>query len=681
MTMMDTTRGLEGESPVNPFSLLEAVNSSADTVNTGWLIFLGVMSYLLITVAGITHKDLLLSSDIQLPVLQVKIDMTRFFLFAPILLVLFHMGIIGQLVLLARKTLEFDSSIRLLEPFDKRTHPLRLELDNFFFVQGIAGPERSRIMSFFLHGMSWLTLVALPVLILLYIQVGFLPYHDVTITTAHRVALFIDIVMLTLIGTFLARSETSFLQAFRRAVRQHPITTALTAVLMTLIVIFSLLIATIPGERLDRITDALTGRTAAADTATAGSLGFALPFMKPKPDGSLFGLFYRNLNVTDLDLVVDKDVVGDEPSINLRGRDLRFARLDRTDLHQADLTGADLEGASFVGADLRKVVMQCADLNELLLTDDRVSARCTDARRANFSRARMTQVKLAGADLRGAKFDDARLEFADLSYASMAGTSFSSAHLDGAQLQGGVTLFGANFLLASLRGADLSGAKLALADFSSASMQGAILTLARLEGAILRDADLEGADLQLTRLTGTDLTSAKINAADFRGATVWRAMPPQGDPSGLADFGQITLRPLDDAEASTLRDQIQAIESPALRRRLSEGLAPLLSPTEPRTWTQSAEAQRWAQAIAQPPTAPDYKTLLTTHLTRVMCRARWSDGSVAAGVARRALGQNFRGNTAVVYDRVRAADCPASASIPKSLIQQLSAAADTATSP
>ena len=34
----------------------------------------------------------------------------------------------------------------MLETTEQRTHPLRLELDNFFFVQAIAGPERSRIV-------------------------------------------------------------------------------------------------------------------------------------------------------------------------------------------------------------------------------------------------------------------------------------------------------------------------------------------------------------------------------------------------------------------------------------------------------------------------------------------------------------------------------------------------------
>ena len=44
--MTDLARGApEGETPVNPYSLLEAVNHSSDTAHTGWLIFLAIMAY------------------------------------------------------------------------------------------------------------------------------------------------------------------------------------------------------------------------------------------------------------------------------------------------------------------------------------------------------------------------------------------------------------------------------------------------------------------------------------------------------------------------------------------------------------------------------------------------------------------------------------------------------------
>lgn len=237
--MTDLTRGApEGETPVNPYSLLEAVNSSSDTAHTGWLIFLAIMAYLMIAVAGVTHKDLLLETPVSLPILQVNIQLTQFFQFAPIVLVLMHLGLVSQLTLLARETLEFDYAIRLLEATDKRTHPLRLELNNFFFVQAIAGPYRSRVMSAFLHGMSWLTLVVLPVVLLIYIQVVFLPYHDVGITWTHRVALLVDIAMLISIGVFLMRAETSFMQAFLRTTSAHPVSFVATIVVLLSVWLF-----------------------------------------------------------------------------------------------------------------------------------------------------------------------------------------------------------------------------------------------------------------------------------------------------------------------------------------------------------------------------------------------------------------------------------------------------------
>ena len=117
--------------------------------------------------------------------------------------------------------------------------------------------------------------------------------------------------------------------------------------------------------------------------------GFAVPFLWGSSDGSLFGFFHRNLIVTDIDLVIDKEVTPGERSISLRGRDLRFAELDRSDLHQADMTGVDLEGASLIGTDLRRVRLNCQDETELLLGEGREKAQCASARNANFTGAKL----------------------------------------------------------------------------------------------------------------------------------------------------------------------------------------------------------------------------------------------------------------------------------------------------
>jgi uncharacterized protein YjbI with pentapeptide repeats len=673
--MNDDGRAMfEAETPVNPYSLLEAVNRSSDGVNTAWLIFLSLMAYLLVAVAGVGHKDLLLNNDITLPILQVKIDLTRFFLFVPILLVLLHMGLMGQLVLLARKTLEFASALRMLETTELRTHPLRLELDNFFFVQAMAGPERSRIVGGFLHSISWLTLVLMPVLLLVYVQLVFLPFHDITITWAHRLAVLADIALLVLIGVFLLRSETSFLSASLYATLQHPVGLIVTAAALAAAGFFSLFVATIPGEPVDRYA-----HRQAADSDGRFVFGYALPGFVAAGDGSLFGLFHRNLHVVDADLVVDKDVTPGEPSLNLRGRDLRFARLDRTDLHQADMTGANLDGASLIGADLRGIWLQCADLSAMLLAQDRRAARCASARAADLSKARLGDARMSGLDLTGAKLEDARLEGADLSHSWMPGANFAGARLDRADLSGGAALQGANFLLASLQGADLSGAKLQMADFSNAAMQGANLSLASLDGALLREADLEGASLASARLVGADMSGARLQGADLSRALVWRTAPPRGDAVALADLAQVVISPPGEGDSAGLKAAVDTLNG-VLRVRLTEGMATLGDAAQNAAWAASADLQTWASLVraSEAATGEGYRAAITDHLAKMMCRPRFAGGAVAVGIARRAMSQSFKGDVGLLYDRLMAADCAAASAISPRLMRELAGAADAA---
>jgi len=682
--MTDLARaGPEGETPVNPYSLLEAVNDSSDTAHTAWLIFLGVMTYFMIAVAGVSHKDLLLETAVSLPILQVDIQLTQFFQFAPIVLVLMHLGVVSQLVLLARKTLEFDHAIRMLETTDRRTHPLRLELNNFFFVQAIAGPHRSAVMSGFLHAMSWLTLVILPVVLILFIQVVFLPYHDVGITWTHRVALLVDIGMLVLIGVFLMRAETSFFTAFVRTTMTHPWSFLVTSVLLSFVALFSLLVATVPGENLDRVMRSVVGEDELAKAGAGPQLGgFVVPFFTPNADGSLFGIVRRNLHVTDSDLVIDKDYVSTseetDPSISLRGRDLRYAKLDRSDLHRADLTGADLSYASMVGTDLRRAFIQCADVNELLLTD-RATAKCPSARGANLTRALLTEAQLAGIDLREAKLEEAKLEGANLSFSQLAGAYFFGARLEKAELNGGIQAQGANFSSAVLQGADLTGAQLQGADFTTAQMQGAVLSFAHLQAANLSSVDLEAGTLHQATLFGANLAGAKITGADLAGAIVWQTTAPAADVLGMADLSFLSIRPPEQGELATLREAIEGIDVVAVRVSVRDKLKPVLDENEIRTWGGSAEQQKWqALAAGSATNAGDaYRTRLTDYLTTLMCKSRWSTGTVATGIARRAITkQNFRGDLVSVYDRLKVDSCPASRTVPVKVLRDLAAEAE-----
>lgn len=695
--MSDLSRiASDGETPVNPYSLLDAVNRSSDTAHTAWLIFLGIMTYLMIAVAGVTHKDLLLETAVSLPILQVEIPLTQFFQFAPIILVLFHLGLVGQLVLLARKTLEFDSAVRLLETGRRRTHPLRLELHNFFFVQAIAGPHRSAVMGGFLHGMSWLTLVILPVVLIIYIQVIFLPYHDTAITWSHRLALVFDIAMLSLLGIFLRRAESSFFSAFFRTAVAFPFSFFTTSVLLLTVMIFSFLFATVPGEALDRFGRSIFP-TPERERDHGYYTGFIAPISWVDSEGRLFGIFRRNLKVTDSDLVVDRDVSEGESTINLRERDLRAAELDRSDLHQADLTGANLDGASLSGADLRDVTLNCADIDELLLSEDRRAAVCASARNVDFSGAQLARAVLTGLDLRGSRFEEADLTGAQLAYALVAGVNFSSARLDRANLTGGIQGAGANFLIASLQGADLTGAKLYGADFRSAKLQGAMMNYAQLQGAMVADADFEGASLQRVQLMGADMERANITAADLRAARVFKSVPPLRDDGGLADLTGLDLAEPKESDILQLRSAVNGISDTDLRRQVGDAVGKLIDQdgtwnhADRAAWVSLVEAGRVKSletgvesAIANPVEglvglkAAAFGDRLTRHLSQMVCRARWSDGSVANGVALRARAPDFRADARVIYKSLKSEECPAGEQVSDDVLKELSSVSDGA---
>ena len=650
----------DAETPVNPYSLLAAVNASARSANAAWLIFLGLRAYLLVATLSVTHRDLLLGSDVTLPLLQVQIGLILFFVLVPILLVLFHIALLGKLALLAGKTREFDAALRLLESTDQRSHPLRLELDNFFLVQVIAGPERSRVLSAFLNSLSWLTLVFFPLVLLLYVQVAFLPFHDAGVTIVHRLAVLADVVLLLLMGVFLARPEMTYFGAFWRTAVHNPGSLAF-GVALLVAALFVSAFATVPGEAHHN-----------------GRLGLLIG-----RDGALFGLFPRNLNVTDAGLASGKIIAVGARSINLRGRDLRFARLDRSDLHGADLAGANLDGASFAGADLRQVWLQCDDRTDLRPSENRQAVPCASARGANFAKARFAGARMSGLDLRGARFEGAQLEGVNLANAQMTGVDFSRADLRRADLSGGATLQGANFEQANLQGADLSGASLQMADLSGAALQGASLSLVNLEGAVLRDAALEGAGLQGAKLFGADLRGARLHFADMSKSLVWRTLPPASDSALSADMASMAVSPPSDEDMARMKSAVEGLEAGPAKVRFAGLMAPLNDAGPNGTWSGSPEALAWNSLarVSEAGMAEGYRARLTEQLARLICGARFGDGAVAAGIARRAGAPGFKGDAAALYDRVKGADCPASATIPPPILRDLATAADAARGP
>ena len=94
----------------------------------------------------------------------------------------------------------------------------------------------------------------------------------------------------------------------------------------------------------------------------------------------------------------------------------------------------------------------------------------------------------------------------------------------------------------------------------------------------------------------------------------------------------------------------------------------------------SADGQTWAALLraSEAAMAEGFRTRLGEHLGRLACRPRFADASVAAGVVRRATASGFKGDPAVIADRLKAADCAAAKSLPPLAAAELGAAAELA---
>ena len=125
------------------------------------------------------------------------------------------------------------------------------------------------------------------------------------------------------------------------------------------------------------------------------------------------------------------------PKTDLRGKNLRFAVFDKT----------NLRGANLCGAKMGEAFLRYADLSH------------TDMRLTDLHNADLRGADLRSADLRGAVFRDADLREANLALASLFNADFNGANLGGANLYG-ANLCGANLYGANLRDAILYGANI-----------------------------------------------------------------------------------------------------------------------------------------------------------------------------------------------------------------------------
>ncbi len=332
---------------------------------------------------GVTHKDLRLENPVRLPFLDVELPFVAFFALAPVLFVVSHAYTLMHFVLLASKVgaynTELAKQIPELDAASATTHDgahaldhreirrgLRRQLPSNIFVQFLAGPLdiREGGLGWLLKAIAWITLVIGPVLLLLLIQVQFLPYHLEWVTWVQRLALLADVVLLWALWPAVlgGRSEIRWPRIWR-----YPVAAVVSLVPIAL----AFVVARYPGEWVDEhvghtrwippnpVTAWLGARDPEKNTPTATSVHDLL-FNGPVDDVTRRrkSLFSNALVLPEFDALAaariddPKKLDGVKHSLVLPGRHLKGAVLTHADLRKADLEAAKLEGARLEGANL-----------------------------------------------------------------------------------------------------------------------------------------------------------------------------------------------------------------------------------------------------------------------------------------------------------------------------------------
>ena len=120
---------------------LDEANRASDPAWSSWLAFLLLLTYVVVTLASVSHKALLLNSPVKLPIINADIPLVGFFQYAPALLLLVYLSLLVQHVILARKYRRFTDAIAPYEMEAGTEHPARERVHSYVFSQIAAGPK------------------------------------------------------------------------------------------------------------------------------------------------------------------------------------------------------------------------------------------------------------------------------------------------------------------------------------------------------------------------------------------------------------------------------------------------------------------------------------------------------------------------------------------------------------
>src|ERR1044072_592225 len=131
--------------PEDAKELLDEANGASVPASSAWLAFLFLLAYVVVTLAGVSHKALLLNSPVKLPIINADIPLVGFFQYAPAMLLLVYLSLLVQHVIVGRKYRRFTDAIIAHELETGSENAARERVHSYVFSQILAGPRPHRI--------------------------------------------------------------------------------------------------------------------------------------------------------------------------------------------------------------------------------------------------------------------------------------------------------------------------------------------------------------------------------------------------------------------------------------------------------------------------------------------------------------------------------------------------------
>jgi len=495
---------------------LDAVNSASKNATKAHLTLLVFVAYAGVTIWSTTHEQLLRGSVVALPLLNVDVPIVSFYGIAPGLLLVLHFNLLLQRMLLSTRLHGFDDALRWSSTslIERRRELFRL--DPYLVTQGLSEDQENIIAWVGVRIAYIISIYVLPVAILLAVQLRFLPAHRFEITSWHKLAICIDVVLLWLFSWKVRSLSAHKSERLQWISRGWPvITTVSLGLFSAFVVLFSFCVAVgpkIPSWWIATNSYLPSSLSSWPDRAVK-SVPRALEvsrktLVKEAPPPELLAVYHQRGES------IDSAWLEHAQGLDLTNRDLRFADFERSHLWNADFRDSRLDGAVLLGTTLRGARFTTRET----LGGGGVALGGAELRETDFTQAKFPEGDLREAFLVFSDLYDANFPGSDLRKAKLWGTKARITDLRGAALAR-VEAQGADFIGADLRGADLRGANLMAASLSSAKLQGADLRGAKLQGADFTQAKLNGADLRDAEVFGTKFDMAELTLADLRGIT------------------------------------------------------------------------------------------------------------------------------------------------------------------